>query len=1158
MQQVPDGVSAGFASAGALWKERAREGEAAPNDGKKVVGAKGEGRKVDDEVNVDKNREGKLVRPKKKAKGVRDEGASWSAALKEGALDENTIGQMSQDGKKPFPNVYNIPMAPPITKPSPTREQSVSLSEYAFDPPEVQPNLQLQQEPPKPTKKPRKKAMKDTAKVGNTTTKKSAPRKRKVKSEATVVNSDEPTPQEDAEQHVQAVMHSEVSGPEPTNTTERGKPKRSKKEKGKAMQLELDQPVQQASSSSFESAKTADVERLAEYSMDFANSAPGLHEPSPVNRRNESTAPIREVVTTHASPSLHRFPPADALASEKSGYFHQPSIHDSDEVTTQAANVHPIIETEDAPSAPPMEKPTYRRRRSWTPSKDTEVVDFRSRPPTADSNRLDASQAPALNLTSILGSFNYVCTESAPTDRTSNGEAATKRRRIDLAADTVVGVATRKETETPAQPKQKKTKALKKKAQTITALATAAFQPPKETEAAQETVSEFFVPRKPEETAPAPLEQHPAPTKPKRQRKSRAKTATNENQAEAHVKQKKPSKPKKPKLKPKTPKLLPILHSPSRASAQLKNQAFLFGTSSQLAADESPTFIRDMQAAIRESEFGPQPSTAGEKFEDGSQELFSSQVRVSRGQGKWGQGRVEGKSYAKVPTAPHGTCLSVGQGGREMWCGAARDFQGGVVRREEAGGGGDVQEESGAAVIERLGTGGVVEVKEAEGQVEELRCLTEADQALPPAPSPQDRSKSDGAALVKADEITCEMPWQQGALKEQSVVDRRSQEPVEEDDDSWMLLLSSDPAPQPPQRAESARMPPLHFDDTAPTSIASPVEQSPSPPPFRPALQPLDANMSVLVNSSPQKSLVSAPQVRSLTTDEPPKKAPPASRPRGRPRKDANSSTAPTSVTTQSTSPKKRGCLPKRSAGDVLASDSSPRRKKPKTMAPPASQPAPQTEEWLHIDEISDPEPVATPSPPRRRGSEEAAMVLPLNLGPSPDVAAAAASPSAKEKVKHTAESSTAPPPARLKPSDDTGQWQSIRTVLFPRITAAVKSASEPATLHGKERLSWYEKMLLYDPIVVEDLTAWLNEQGLCVEVRRRKTKLQKQKEAKKSRRKKKKEDEPAGEELAEEAEVEETVEEPLQPWMVQKWCEEKSVCCYTRESSWRGQRGRY
>lgn len=64
-------------------------------------------------------------------------------------------------------------------------------------------------------------------------------------------------------------------------------------------------------------------------------------------------------------------------------------------------------------------------------------------------------------------------------------------------------------------------------------------------------------------------------------------------------------KAKKPAAKPRKKKAGtledPILLSPNAAMKQSSNQDFVFGTSSQLMLEESPTFLREMQAAIQAS-----------------------------------------------------------------------------------------------------------------------------------------------------------------------------------------------------------------------------------------------------------------------------------------------------------------------------------------------------------------------------------------------------------------------------------------------------------------------------------------------------------------------------------------------------------------------------
>lgn len=136
-------------------------------------------------------------------------------------------------------------------------------------------------------------------------------------------------------------------------------------------------------------------------------------------------------------------------------------------------------------------------------------------------------------------------------------------------------------------------------------------------------------------------------------------------------------------------------------------------------------------------------------------------------------------------------------------------------------------------------------------------------------------------------------------------------------------------------------------------------------------------------------------------------------------------------------------------------------------------------------DEIYDSTP-PTPSPPRRRSPPKSPDQLPLSLplGTSATIAS-----------------------TTVKNKD--------RAHLFFQITRAV-TTFPPS--HDPTRLTWYEKMLMYDPIVLEDLTIWLNTEGLG--------------------------------KVGEDDEV--------WPGLVKEWCEERSVCCLWRENLRGGARGRW
>ncbi|KAI6859284.1 hypothetical protein KC323_g6674 [Hortaea werneckii] len=309
-----------------------------------------------------------------------------------------------------------------------------------------------------------------------------------------------------------------------------------------------------------------------------------------------------------------------------------------------------------------------RRRRSWTPVMDTAIH--------------VPSPAPRVPLGELLSNFSYTNSNPGGTllsaERVTNGEATTKRRKIELADSSTSAPVTRqpakkaskaksakkdeKASESTEMPPPKPTKRPKgpKKPQTITALATKAYQPQLvEPEVEQSTVSAFFTPRK--QDLPAAHNAEETATEAAKVKKPREPRQPKEGSdaAKGPAKQKATTKPKKAKAKVKFNEadFLPPLYSPEKAALQMQQQDFLFGTSSQLATDEDPKFIRELQTAMAASEIiGP-----------------STQAPAQRE-----------SSYAKVPSAPHGTSLTVGQADRELWCSAARDFKGGL-HREKSG-----------------------------------------------------------------------------------------------------------------------------------------------------------------------------------------------------------------------------------------------------------------------------------------------------------------------------------------------------------------------------------------------------------------------------------------------------------------------------------------
>lgn len=129
-------------------------------------------------------------------------------------------------------------------------------------------------------------------------------------------------------------------------------------------------------------------------------------------------------------------------------------------------------------------------------------------------------------------------------------------------------------------------------------------------------------------------------------------------------------------------------------------------------------------------------------------------------------------------------------------------------------------------------------------------------------------------------------------------------------------------------------------------------------------------------------------------------------------------------------------------------------------------------------EEISDSDTPPAPSPPRRRASQiRSPPPLPLVTDDIENITVPLLSPSSQERE------------------------------LFTHITKAVTTAPRST---NPQVPSWYEKILMYDPILLEDLTRWLNTEGLGT--------------------------------VGYDGEA--------QAVQVKAWCRSKSICCLWKESS--------
>jgi len=214
----------------------------------------------------------------------------------------------------------------------------------------------------------------------------------------------------------------------------------------------------------------------------------------------------------------------------------------------------------------------------------------------------------------------------------------------------------------------------------------------------------------------------------------------------------------------------------------------------------------------------------------------------------------------------------------------------------------------------------------------------------------------------------------------------------------------------------------------------------------------------------------------------------PQVRPRGRPRKKVKSPSSTTdAVETQNQT--------------AAMASVSPRRTKPKKVKINVKK----ADEWTHIDEISDSEAECTPSPPRN--------VI-----------------SASQTLEFTSDSGAA-----TMPEDGQTRWSASKAILYEMIVTTIRK--EPRT-EDPSKPTWHEKILLYDPIVLEDLTAWLNSQGV---------RLPSTMTAQTTWKAKKRQPMITTDDYT-----------LVKEWMVQKWCEDSSICCLWKGGLRGGVRNRY
>jgi len=260
--------------------------------------------------------------------------------------------------------------------------------------------------------------------------------------------------------------------------------------------------------------------------------------------------------------------------------------------TTTTIDVEPQI-SEDLALAPAL-----KRRRSWTPPRITktphdEDLDDDASLVQEDENML----APPTTFLNLKGSFGYneqTVRDEGSGELAKSDEPVLKRRRIEVTK--VPKVPKKKASPEKKAPKPKAPRAPPKAVRTVTGIALANFQ--HQDSEMDQAVAPMNIQTLLTEGAglAEPVDAGTAAIKSAIKRKrsvSPAKRASLDGPG--------PTKTKK-STKKVTLAVPQKLLSPVAAQKRLEKQDILFGTSSQLAREDSPTFLRELQQAIKASE----------------------------------------------------------------------------------------------------------------------------------------------------------------------------------------------------------------------------------------------------------------------------------------------------------------------------------------------------------------------------------------------------------------------------------------------------------------------------------------------------------------------------------------------------------------------------
>ncbi|MDI1490153.1 MAG: 5'-flap endonuclease [Ramalina farinacea] len=652
-------------------------------------------------------------------------------------------------------------------------------------------------------------------------------------------------------------------------------------------------------------------------------------------------------------------------------------------ISTLLADDHDVLhEPETAGS---ISKQSSRRRSHWTPVKDTE---------DKTRERLDDDDYEGKHRGLLFGGYGFsVVTEGShmgqKTQTTAENSVAFKKRKIEL----VNGLSY-----APVVEKKSRSTSPKKKPQTITDKATAPFTGPnKESDT---SLRRYF--------GEPPLTENDADTSMQRQ------------ELDSQCKRKQAKKKDTAKKSAKKSAEPIVLHSPETAMKYAKNQDYLFGTSSQLARDESPDFLRNLQQALKESERESESCKTSHEV-DAFLDIPTTIKRPS-------------KALAWTPS-------------RNLWSAAARDFNQALLDAEildltktpiPSKSTNDPRALDHTANCESIFATNSAKVSEKPEWSDELSTSAPDDSEESLKPLPSLTAETSSKHFQK--HITAAPDGDSVRAKTRNLPDYEGYTDIE-------LRKKVVAFGFKPVRRRTAMIAVLERCWKSQNETA--LEENPK------NVNSLLSNQDFRSEGSPARPTKSKRKAGNSEQGIPGANIPDSSllpRPRGRPKKD------PTSA---------KGFL-KRTM-----------KTKPES---PAQQEAAPTQPEVSNDE----ETPKAPIPRKQRLPSRTLMEQPsspLDIDP------------------------LTPLPAK----DSAAYAQRISISIM-------KAVTNQSPTNDPNNLSWREKLLMYEPIVVEDLAIWLNKDGLG----------------------KVGEDDEVG------------------PWQVKTWCESRSICCLWKENLKGGQRGRW